>query len=46
MSSINCNLQGNCGSSMPKAGTNSLQVAPQEFIDKLKTWLECGAPNN
>lgn len=44
-SSINCNLAGACGLAMPQGGVGSIQPS-SEFMDKLKTWLACGAPDN
>ena len=44
-SAILCNLTGACGVTMPKAGVASIQPTP-EFLDALRSWLRCGAPNN
>lgn len=42
-SSMDCNLQGKCGNSMPLAPG---RVLTHDEICLLETWLACGAPNN
>jgi len=44
-SAFTCNL-GGCGTQMPYPGVAATIPAPDDFKTKLKTWLQCGAPNN
>jgi hypothetical protein len=45
-----CNIGGTgvaqCGTPMPLGARPDATSAPPEGADKLKTWLECGSPNN
>lgn len=41
-SSLLCNLQGSCGSPMPKA-PGAIPTNPE--LCKVQAWLKCGAPN-
>lgn len=42
-SSIICNLQGACGTTMPYP---PVPIATSDQLPPLQTWLQCGAPNN
>jgi hypothetical protein len=45
-SAVTCNLAGQCGGQMPPPGNAAGGAADPATEAKLKTWLQCGAPNN
>ncbi len=46
-SSLECNVQGQCGSLMPKLDNPpGAKALSHDEICKIDAWLKCGAPNN